>query len=108
MPDPANILFLDCIVAGLIAFDLIWVIVTGRARLWRGRRITCEQNPQQYHRYIYESIATLGLCFAAFIYAVLSSDWLRDLIMAELLWSSQGAHPHGWLIILTRACTTIA
>jgi hypothetical protein len=32
MPDPADIIVFDCIVAGLIALDLVWVLARGRAR----------------------------------------------------------------------------
>ena len=32
MPDPADIIVFDCIVASLIALDLVWVLARGRAR----------------------------------------------------------------------------
>jgi hypothetical protein len=75
MHDPTNILMFDCIITALIALDLAWVLVKGHARSWLGSRITRQQQPAQYRRYLYESAGMLGICLAVFSYAILSTDW---------------------------------
>jgi hypothetical protein len=70
MSDPANILVFDCIIAALIILDLAWVLLRQRARSWLGKRITREQQPRQYRRYLYESVVMLGFCLAVFSVAM--------------------------------------
>ena len=65
MPDPADIIVFDCIVASLIALDLVWVLARGRARSWSGW-ITRHQQPEQYRRYLYESAGMIAACLVVF------------------------------------------
>jgi hypothetical protein len=74
MPDPANIIVFDCIVSGLIALDLVWVLARGCARSWSGSRITRQQQPEQYRRYLFESAGMIAACLAVFACATFSPD----------------------------------
>jgi len=71
MPDPADIIVFDCIVASLIALDLVWVLARGRARSWSGW-ITRHQQPEQYRRYLYESAGMIAACLVVFACAAFS------------------------------------
>jgi hypothetical protein len=75
MHDPTNILVFDCIIAGLIALDLAWVLAKRHARSWFWSRITLQQQPEQYRRYLYESVGMLAICLAVFSFTMLSTDW---------------------------------
>jgi len=71
MPDPADIIVFDSIVASLIALDLVWVLARGRARSWSGW-ITRHQQPEQYRQYLYESAGMIAACLVVFACAAFS------------------------------------
>jgi hypothetical protein len=78
MPDPANFIVIDCIIAGLIALDLVWVLARGRARSWSGSRISWQQEPEQYRLYVFESAGMIAACLAVFACATFSPGSLGN------------------------------